>query len=664
MALVLGMPFHLQWQQGVFYLLPNLVLLPPRSNLMQLVEPETSGVKQGEASRHYLDFYETPAWMTIAALSHIRIEGIVGECCVGGGAISSILNRIDAIDEVWTNDIDPKKDAYYHLDATDSASWEQLPNADWIFTNPPYAKEASPIVQNAYAKARIGIIMLLRQSWDEVCDDRASFLDRHPPTLQISLPRYCFRRGKDGTWTTDSSPVWVFAWDKRIQSRETRKLYLAPEQLPLFHRHPECAPPPGEVDTAIDHLNAGGKFTTCESSTTIYLNKTEIRLDGGTQCRKEIDIKQVDRLVELLEEGVTLDPSEVMFDGEHLWLVDGFHRHLAYEKAGIEDIPVIINRGDSLADAQFAASAANKTNKSQLPRTRADIRNAISLALAVRPEMSDRAIAEHVGCSHPLVSKVRQESTEQSSGGKFTTEIVRVGKDGVKQSRKRSGGSAAARESEEILRNQHQEIMTQREEIDRLRAELSEAERASAWNPAQFKDPEWIPESGGQLTLQTVDDVEGVEPPDPDDYEDYERVHAAWAGKLTSDRERKAITERDEALRLVREQAVAIECLKRDLADLRSQQPSDPFEALDALANRHPDLAEHLRSRKVELDELRDERDVLLMFKQGHDREVMDYNTQLSVLRRELDGWKQKYKAIEAEAKRLRDRLSDRDRVA
>jgi hypothetical protein len=636
---------------------------------MNSTETKTTGVKQGEVSRHPLDFYETPAWMTIAALVHVGVEGIVGECCVGGGAISRILRRIEAIEEVWTNDIDLAKDADYHIDATSVAAWERLPQADWIFTNPPYAKEASPIVKNAYVKARVGIVMLLRQSWDEVCDDRADFLAQHPPTLQISLPRYCFRRGKDGGWTTDSSPVWVFAWDKRIQSGETRKLYLAPEQISLFHRHPEseCAPSEGDIDTAIAHLNSseisnlhtGGNIATCESSSTIYLNRSEIRLDGGTQCRKAIDLKQVDHFVGLLEEGVALDPSKVVFDGQDLWLVDGFHRHLAYEKAGIDDIPVIIERGDSLADAQFAASAANKTNKSQLPRTRPDIRNAIALALAVRPEMSDRAIAEHVGCSHTLVSMVRRES-EQGSGGNIATEVVRIGKDGIRQSRKRSGGSAnaggSARESEELLRSQHQQIMEQREELDRLRSQLSALEQSSAWEPDQFKDPEWKAEGGGQLTRQTVDEAEGIEPPDPDDHrENYEQVHAAWVRH----RERAAIKERDEALKLVREQAIAIECLKQEITELKSPMPSDPFKAHDIFCQKYPEIGEYCRDQKFQLDQMTDERDFYLRIVQDNTKVTDEMTAEARKLIEERDSWKRRCKDSDEEVKRLRERISE-----
>jgi Telomere resolvase len=201
-------------------------------------------------SRHELDFYETPPWMVLPILQHVPLSGTIGECCVGHRAIADLLAI--AKFKIWTNDLDPGKAADFHLDATKPESWETMPDADWIVTNPPYAEAASPIVQLAYEKAKKGIVMLLRQSWDEVCDDRIEFLKTHPPTTRISLPRYCFRKGKNGNWATDSSPVLIWVWEKSDCSGLTEQIYLGQNDLPLFHRTPEGLPSSDLVRSEIE----------------------------------------------------------------------------------------------------------------------------------------------------------------------------------------------------------------------------------------------------------------------------------------------------------------------------------------------------------------------------------------------------------------------------
>jgi hypothetical protein len=114
------------------------------------------------------------------------------------------------------NDIDPHKAADYQMDATLAESWEKFPECDWICTNPPYAEFAAPIIKNAYQKARVGVAAFLLTSFLEPCDDRALFLEEHPPSLVLIMPRYCFRKDKKGLrWATDNMTISCFVWDKR-----------------------------------------------------------------------------------------------------------------------------------------------------------------------------------------------------------------------------------------------------------------------------------------------------------------------------------------------------------------------------------------------------------------------------------------------------------------
>lgn len=201
----------------------------------EVVEPSVLPI-----ARHNFDFYETPPWLTLLALANVPLSGKILEPCVGHGAIASILQMARL--EVASNDIDPAKPADFHLDATLPESWANFPAVDWVVTNPPYADLSAPIVKVAYAHAAKGIVMVLRQNWAEACEDRREFLAAHPPTMQISVPRYCYRKGKNGSWATDQCPTWIYVWDKANTTGLTKLITLWDDLIPLFHRTPDGIP--------------------------------------------------------------------------------------------------------------------------------------------------------------------------------------------------------------------------------------------------------------------------------------------------------------------------------------------------------------------------------------------------------------------------------------
>ncbi len=190
--------------------------------------------------RHEHDFYETPPWLTLLALANVPLSGKILEPCVGHRAIASILKMAGL--ELASNDIDVAKPADFHLDATLPESWANFPAVDWVVTNPPYADLSAPIVKLAYAHANKGIVMVLRQNWAEACEDRREFLVAHPPTMLISVPRYCYRKGKNGSWATDQCPTWLYVWDKADISGLTRIVTLWDDLIPLYHRTPDGIP--------------------------------------------------------------------------------------------------------------------------------------------------------------------------------------------------------------------------------------------------------------------------------------------------------------------------------------------------------------------------------------------------------------------------------------
>lgn len=189
---------------------------------------------------------------------------------------------------------------------------------------------------------------------------------------------------------------------------------------------------------------------------TIPLKK--IRLDGNTQPRVELDRSLVLEYARLYESGVELPPIEVTFDGADYWLTDGFHRRWGAEKAGRDSLKCRITFG-TLDDARWSSYAANKGHG--LRRTNEDKKKAVIAALK-HPngaQRSDRSIAEHVGVSHPMVIKYRNEisatgkdyqSNERAGRDGRTINTANIGKGNGKPEPPAIAGQAAPDETEEV----------------------------------------------------------------------------------------------------------------------------------------------------------------------------------------------------------------------
>jgi len=143
------------------------------------------------------------------------------------------------------------------------------------------------------------------------------------------------------------------------------------------------------------------------------LRLDQIRLDGNTQPRVELDQFLIDEYEENYLADVAMPPLQVMFDGTSYWLWDGFHRRWGAERAGLDKIKCVVTKGTQ-KDAQWASYAANVTHG--LRRSTADKAKAVKAALK-HPKgvkMSDVRIAEHVGVSDKTVAKYRAELEERS----------------------------------------------------------------------------------------------------------------------------------------------------------------------------------------------------------------------------------------------------------
>lgn len=132
----------------------------------------------------------------------------------------------------------------------------------------------------------------------------------------------------------------------------------------------------------------------------------DIRIDGGTQSRVELNNTTVEEYSEAMADGVQFPPVVVFFDGASHWLADGFHRYFGADQAGLEEIAADVRNGTQL-DAQLFSFGVNSDHG--LRRTNADKRKAVTGALnhPVSCKWSNSQIAKHCGVSDKTVAAVR-----------------------------------------------------------------------------------------------------------------------------------------------------------------------------------------------------------------------------------------------------------------
>ena len=169
-------------------------------------------------SRRKNDFYPTPTWATELLIRSVPIYGGILECCAGDGAIANVLETMSEV-VVWRNDID---ETMPRLNSTKDASnplhFYQMTEhgvVSWVVSNPPFS-HAPQIIPLAYKNAAIGIAMLLRLSFLEPVENRGAWLNEHPPTQLIVLPRISFT----GNGKTDSVTCAWMVWQKTAKGQQ------------------------------------------------------------------------------------------------------------------------------------------------------------------------------------------------------------------------------------------------------------------------------------------------------------------------------------------------------------------------------------------------------------------------------------------------------------
>lgn len=159
------------------------------------------------------DFYETFRWQVEALLRRVALpaDWLYLEPCAGNLAIAAPLRARGL--NVWANDL-VQRDAPLDsvIDARSPRLYEEVLTAsqrrvDLAVTNVPFS-EAFEIVVQAERHARVGVITLLRRTWDEPVEERDEWLAAHPCSAQIVMPRAKYRN----TESTDSATHAWFVW--------------------------------------------------------------------------------------------------------------------------------------------------------------------------------------------------------------------------------------------------------------------------------------------------------------------------------------------------------------------------------------------------------------------------------------------------------------------
>ena len=138
----------------------------------------------------------------------------------------------------------------------------------------------------------------------------------------------------------------------------------------------------------------------------------DIRIDGGTQFRDQINQDVVKEYGHRMEEGEIFPPLKATFDGVTYWLYDGFHRYFAAHDRGFKDIEVDYKPG-SQEDAQDLALSANAHHG--LQRNNATKRKTVEAALAMsrHAEKSNVQIAKLCDVSDKFVAAVRDPEVKK-----------------------------------------------------------------------------------------------------------------------------------------------------------------------------------------------------------------------------------------------------------
>jgi hypothetical protein len=148
-----------------------------------------------------------------------------------------------------------------------------------------------------------------------------------------------------------------------------------------------------------------------------FVKLDDIRIDGGTQFRDQINQDVVKDYAEKMREGENFPPLDTVFDGVTHWLVDGFHRYFASHDLGFKEVQINYKPGTQ-EEAQLLAMGVNAGHG--LQRNNATKRKVVEAALA-HPSLqgaSNVHIAKLCKVSDTFVAAVRNPEMKKKQAEK------------------------------------------------------------------------------------------------------------------------------------------------------------------------------------------------------------------------------------------------------
>lgn len=173
----------------------------------------------------------------------------------------------------------------------------------------------------------------------------------------------------------------------------------------------------------------------------------DIKLDSKTQQRP-VDETVVARYAALMKDGVKFPAVDIISDGKHNFLIDGYHRVAVARKNGQRSIEANIKKGTH-RDAIYASFAANKANA--FPRQPGTAKGIVEKILQDKEwsKTPQTEIAQHVGVTHQFVSKIQAELEKLSCNQLHDRTALSEPKEGLERAKtvkvKRGGSEYEAK---------------------------------------------------------------------------------------------------------------------------------------------------------------------------------------------------------------------------
>lgn len=164
------------------------------------------------------------------------------------------------------------------------------------------------------------------------------------------------------------------------------------------------------------------KKATCEL---MDVSQRSLRTDGGTQYRDEIEEETMRDYLDAMKDGAVFPPIETVFDGQHHWVIDGFHRLAAHCRRGSPSIKVTCIHG-TLEEARLLALGANTQHG--LRRDTKTKRRVVEEAIhhPAFKEESNYAIAKFCGVSQPFVAAMRNPEAKERQAANNERRILKM----------------------------------------------------------------------------------------------------------------------------------------------------------------------------------------------------------------------------------------------